>query len=441
MGFNQIILHINELVWGWPLLIFILGVSILTTLALGGIQITQFIASWKCTLFAKTSKLEGDLTPMQAFLNVLSTGIGNGSLAGIATAIHVGGPGAALWIFIFGILSMALRFAEVFLSLDFKPIKQEHSTIGGPMIYLARLPFGRLIASCFTLFLLFFGLSNGNAMQANSISIGLTHILAIKPLYIALTLLVLILYIMAGGAQRIARVSDMLVPIKVGLFFSTAFIILGYHWHGIGTALLLIINEAFCLKAVAGGAIGYSMQQALRYGVARTINATEVGLGTAGVLFAGTAAKDPYENSLMSMVSAFISANLICFVIALLILVTGVWDQGQTSLRLTIAAYETVFGQVGGWIVTLLSITFGMGVLVAYGYITRSCWLYLTNGRFERLFECIFCGVTFFGALAGIDIIWNLADLANAGLLITNLLGIVYYLPYLNKRIKSFVSI
>lgn len=437
MDLNTIIMTINHILWGWPLLIFVMVISIATTLMLGFVQFRKFFEAWRLTLFAGPSELIGDMTPFQAFINALSTSVGNGSIAGIATAVHMGGPGAAVWIFVFGLLSMALRFAEVYLSIDFAPIRQLHGTIGGPMIYLKQLPGGTLLSYGFAFFLFFLALSSGNAMQANSISIGFVRILPVSSFLIAAILLVFIGYVMAGGAQRIVKVSDMIVPFKVGLFFITAIIILLFHWQSLAHAFYLMFFGAFHPQALFGGAAGFMIQKAMRYGIVRSVNATEAGIGTAGVLFGGTASKEPYANGLMSMISVFISANLVCFIVALMIIASGVWNNGQTSLDLTISAYETVFGTLGGWIVTLLSVSFGMGVLVAYGYVARSCWLFLTGGKFQRVFEILFCSVTFLGAIAEVELVWNAADLANAGLLITNLLGILYFLPYLRRKMTG----
>ncbi|MEX0939843.1 MAG: amino acid carrier protein [Candidatus Babeliales bacterium] len=435
MILNDIFMTINHAIWGWPLLIFVVGVSIVATVSLNFVQITQFVKAWKLMLFPSEGAAIGDMTPFEALVNALSTSIGNGSIAGIATAIYQGGPGAAFWIFVFGILSMSIRYAEVFLSTFFKPLTEAGNTIGGPMIYLQRVPGGKVLSYFFAFFLLFLGLSSGNAMQANSIRIGFGRILNTEPLVVAIFLLLFIAYVMAGGAKRIVQVSEKIVPIKVGLFFISALIVLIYHAPSLLHAIKLIFIGAFYPKALAGGVSGFLVQHALRYGIVRSVNATEAGLGTAAVLFGGTGATDPKNNGIMSMVSVFISANLVCFMVALMIIVSGVWDNGQTSLDLTISAYETVFGAFGGWVVTLLSVSFGMGVLVTYGYIARSCWLFLTNGKFEIVFKILFCTVTFLGALAQVEAVWNAADLANAGLLIVNLFGIAWLLPTVRREL------
>lgn len=436
MLLNDLILFINHLVWGWPLLIYIMAITIAATCAFNFIQIRKFIEAWRLMLFQEGPVDEGDMTPLQAFFNALSSAVGNGSIAGIATAIYAGGPGAAFWIFVFGLLSMALRFAEVFLSNYFPAISTPIGTIGGPMIYLQKVPGGRFLASGFAFFLLFLGLTSGSAMQANSIRLGFTRIFGLAPLVTAFILLFFIAYVIAGGAKRIVKVSDAITPIKVGVFFLSAFIILFYHWQALLPAFKLIWQGAFDPKALAGGAAGYMIQSAMRYGIVRSVNATEAGLGTAGVLFGGTGSKEPMKNGIMSMLGVFISANLVCFMVALMIIASGVWNNGQTSLDLTISAYETVFGDpFGGWLVTFLAVSFGMGVMVTYSYVARSCWLFLTSGRYENIFKILFCFVVFMGAIATVEVVWNAVDLVNAGLLITNLFGIAYFLPFIRRKL------
>lgn len=431
----HIVSTINNFIWGWPLLLYVVIISLVLTIGLNFLQFRTFFTAWKYMLFPATKTAQGDMSPFSAFVNALNTGLGNGSLAGIATAIYSGGPGAAFWIFVFGFLSMVIRFSEVFLSNFYEPISEVGGTIGGPMIYLQRVPAGRILSYIFAFFLLFLGLSSGNAMQANSISLGFVRILSISPWLVASVLLLFITYVIMGGAKRIVEVSEAIVPLKVGLFFITATIILIYHADKFPEAMRLIFYGAFYPKALVGAASGLLIQHAMRYGIVLSVNATEAGLGTAAVLFGGTGSREPMKNGIMSMLGVFISANLVCFMIALMIIMSGVWNNGQLSIDLTISAYETVFGIVGGWLVTLLSVSFGMGVLVTYGYIARSCWLFLTNGRFEYVFSMLFCGITFLGAIVQVDVVWSFVELANAGLLIVNLFGIVWLLPTIRREV------
>ncbi len=437
MNIVQIMHEITEWLLGWPLMFYVLGAGIICTLALRGLQFTHFIRAWKVTLFPDRKKTEkkGDMTPTQAFINTLSANLGNGSLAGMATAVYSGGPGAALWAVIIGFLLMSVRFSEVYLSTLYGQ-RVTKSALGGPMLYLKDVLGGRFLSYLYGVCVLFFGLTVGNAIQANSIRLSIETTWGINQFLITAVLLFFVAYIVFGGAPRIIKASDRIVPIKVGLFFTSSFIVLLYHYDALFDALILVCKSAFQPVAVAGGVIGFSVQQAMRYGIERSIMATESGLGTAAILFGFTGSKDPMASGLMGMLSTFIS-TIVCFLVALCIIASGVWTSGATSTALTIASYNTVFGHYGGWIVSFLSISFGIGVLVTFAYITRAAWLFLTNGRFVWVSTFLYCLFTVFGALVKVDIIWQLAAIANGFLLFINLFGVIYLVPVMKKSLKK----
>jgi AGCS family alanine or glycine:cation symporter len=436
MNLNEMLIHAGQKVWGWPLILYVLFASIIVTLALGFVQFRYFAESWRLVLFPeKTTAKHGELTPFQAFLNALSVGIGNGSLAGMATAIYSGGPGAAFWVFVLGLLSMSLRFAEVYLSISFPGTK---TSLGGPFVYLSKVPGGYILPWVYAFFCMMLGFVVGNGMQSNSIRLGVERMTGAPTWLIAVILYAFMVYVMLGGANRMIKISDAIVPVKVSLFFVAMIIALAYHYASIFPALRLIWLSAFNPSAIAGGALGFSMQEAMRYGFARSINASESGLGTAGILFGATQNQHPVKNGIMGMLSNFISANLVCFSLMLLIVASGVWNSGLTSTPLTSAAFETVFGSLGGWMVTFLAITFGLGLLVSYAFITRACWLFLTRGRYEKVYSVLFSLMTFFGAQSEVAIIWNSVDLINAGLLAMNLYGILWLLPHVRKGLEAY---
>lgn len=440
MYINDVIVFLNDIVWGWPLIIFIIGSAVIATLYLSGVQFRYFFHAWKLVLFPDDGPRTetSEMSSFQAFLNALSASLGNGSIAGIATAVYAGGPGVALWVFVIGLLTMATRFAEVYLSSRFATQSALGSALGGPMIYLRQVPGGKFLPTAYAFFCFLLSLSSGNAMQANSIRVGITHILPVSKELVSLILFLFILYVMLGGATRIIKVSDRIVPIKVGVFFLSSFFILLYHFKSIVPALKIIFQAAFTPQALAGVVTGLSVQHAIRFGIARGLNASEAGLGTAGIFYGGAGSKEPVKDGIQSMISAFISANLVCFSLALIIVATGAWNNGLTSTALTSSAYETVFGVFGGWLVVFLSVSFGMGTVVSYAYIARACWIYLTKGRYMQLFTAIFCLVTLFGSLARVDIVWNATDLVNAGLLCSNLIGVLYLLPLIRKGLMEY---
>ncbi len=438
MSLNDIVNQLNDLVWGWPSIIFVIAVSALCTLAFRVIQVRTFVRMWKDTLFPKDAgKHTGDISPMQAFLSTLSSSLGNGAIAGVAVAIATGGPGAALWMLILGIGLMAVRFAEVYLSLSKSfSSKQTNSVLGGPMIYLQQVIGGRYLAYVYGLTCFIFGLVGGNAAQANSISLSFVTAWGLPTIVSALLLTIFVAYILFGGAVRIARVSAMIVPVKVVVFFAAAGAVLIYHAGAIVGALELIVASGLSSQALAGGVIGFSLQQALRSGILGITFATEAGLGTSAILFGCSGGDKPFQSGLMAMLSTFIS-TCVCFIVALCIVASGVWQSGATSTALTIAAFDTVFGSFGGWIVSFLSASFGIGVLVTYAYITRAAWLYLTNGRYQFAFVVMYCVVAFLGALVKVDVVWNSVNVIMAVMLFINLFGIAYLTPRIARELRE----
>lgn len=439
-GLNAGVKYIDDVLWGWPLLVFVIVAGIILTLALGFVQFRYFFQCWKYVFSPEKDgkQTENYITPFQAFLNTLSVSIGNGSAAGMATAVAGGGPGAGLWIFILGFLYMVIRYAEIFVSMEYHEITPTGAVRGGPMVYLKKLPAGNALAYIYAFFCLLLAFVMGNAIQCNSITVGMERLTGLPTYIIAFALFGLLLYIMFGGAMRIIKVSDTIVPIKVGLFFTATIILLAYHYQSLWPALKLIFVSAFSAKALAGGAAGFSVQQALRFGMSRSLNATEAGLGTAGVLFGSTRGKEAVENSLMAMASTFISSHLVCFMLIWAFVASGVWDSKLISTAMTMAAYETVFGTFGSIVVGFLTVSFGLGVLVAYAYIGRECWLYVTGGRFTMGYTILYCLMALGGSLARVELVWNSTGIINAALVIINLCALLYLLPGIRKGLLAW---
>jgi len=433
--------HLADVILGWPLIIYVICIGIICTVLFRFIQIRYFAKAWQWTL--KPSKAEmttathADMSPLQAFINTLNISVGNGSLAGMATAVYSGGPGAALWVVIISILLMAVRYAEVYLASYFAAKKPGHYGIGGPMLYLRSAIGGKYLAYAYAFLCALFGFAMASIMQSNSIRLTVERTWHIPPYLIGALLMIFLGYVVIGGAQRVVAISEKLVPIKVGVFFVSSFIILIYHFREIVPALKLIITSGLSSQAILGGVAGYTVQQAMRFGMVRSINATESGLGTAAIFFGGTKSTTPVKDSIMTMLSTFVSM-CVCFLVALCIVASGVWNNGLQSTALTSSAYETVFGSIGQWIVTFLSITFGVGVMVSYVYITRESWLTVTGGRFVALFGVLYAASAFAGALMDVGLVWAIADWINGGLLLINLFGILCLLPLILAGLREF---
>ncbi len=431
---------ICQVLWGWPLILFFLFVGLLSTLMLNFVQFKYFLKSWQLIIAPQEQEksAEAEMSPLQAFLNALSTSIGNGSLAGIATAVFSGGPGAVFWIFMLGFFSLPIRFCEVYLSNAFKEDKEESALSVGPMVYLKKVPGGFILPTIYAFFALLLSFAGGNAAQSNSMRLSIQSVAKVPTLAVGIAIFLFMAYIFMGGAQRVIKISEKIVPLKVGLFFFSAIVLIAYHWSSLGNAIHIIVTHAFSLNAIKGAIIGKTIQEAMRFGMARAINATEAGLGVAGIFFGSTGSKTPVNDGIMSMATVFISNYLVSFVVGLILVASGVWDSGLTSTALTVAAYETAFGSLGSWMVALLTLIFGAGVLVAYGFVGRECWIYLTKGRYVTLYNVLYTFVALLGAVADVQLVWSSVDIANAGLLFINLYAIVLLLPTIRKGLKAY---
>ncbi len=422
---------------GTLLILYAVGISAVCTIAFRFIQFRSLIDSFKAVFLpAKVKAKTGQMSPFQAFINTLSTNLGNGSVVGAATAVVAGGPGSGIWVLIVSILLMAVRFAEVYASTWFGMKSKKDAVLGGPMLYLTQVPGGAFLSMLYGVCCLLFGLTVGNAMQIHSISYAITTTWGIDSYIIAGFITLFMAYILLGGAERIVAVSDAIVPVKVIVFFGSSLILIGYHSGVLYDALQLMLESAFQPQAFVGGIVGFSVMQAVQAGMNLSVTATESGLGTAAILFGYTGSTDPLRSGLMGMVSTLIS-SLVCFLVSLCIVISGVWNSGLASSALTISAFNTVFGQWGGFLVSFLSISFGAGVVVAYAYITRAAWFSVTGGRFENAFMLVYTIAAFLGAIVDPSIVWGAVTIINGILLTINLTGLLLLTPRLSGYVKE----
>lgn len=429
----------KEILLGWPTIIYVLVAVVFLTVTLRFIQIRHFIDSCKFTLFPQSSGTAGDMTPFQAFINSLSASLGNGSIGGVAVAIYAGGPGAALWMLILGLLLMVARYSEIFLTTYFGSQVIGGALLGGPMVYLKKVSGGRFLAYFYAVICIFFGLIGGCAIQTNTMALSIATTWGIPTYVNALIFSALVAYIVCGGAHRIVRVSTAIVPVKVAIFFISSVIVLWYYHASLVPALILITKSAFSSSAVTGGLTGFTVLHAMRSGIGTIVFASEAGLGTAAIVYGGSVSKHPIQDSMSSMLGVFIS-TIVCFCLALMIVASGMWQNDLSSTALTVATFNTVFGQYGGWVVSFLSVSFGLGVLVTYAYITRAVWLYVTGGRGQMLFTIIYCLVAGAGSLGSVALLWKLADIVNVLLLGVNLFALLSLSPMIKRQLALFES-
>jgi AGCS family alanine or glycine:cation symporter len=440
-GIQNSFIKTVEMILGWPFIIYVVVISLICTFVCNFAQFRYLFRAIKITFFYDktviTKPKQADLNPFQAFLGALNASIGNGTIAGIATAIYNGGPGAAFWIFAASFILMILRFCEVYLSSYFSAQAPIGTTIGGPMLYLKSIT--KWLPNIYAILFICFGFVVANAMQSNSIWISFQKTTGFKnaTVYISIILCLFVAYILIGGSERVAKASEAIVPFKVGLFFLSTIIVLLYHYKAIIPSLLLIIESAFHPNALTAGALGIGIQYAMRSGLSQTLVATESGLGSAAILFGSTGSTKPIKDALMGMLSSLIS-SAVCIMVALCIVVTGAWETFFKSTELTSHAFETVFGNLGNWIVMILSVSFGLGVLATYCYITSEAWLFLTKKRYLKLFGILYCITAFIGPLLAVEKVFFLVEISTDSLILINLFGILVLLPIVRKGLIEF---
>lgn len=445
MDFSSIIIALAKNVWSLPLLVAIFAASIFVSLQLQFVQFRYFFSSI-AMLFASghdehvSAKKPDELTAFQAFINTLGANIGNGSLGGIPVALCTGGPGAIFWLIVMSTFAVALRYAEVYLGMAFIGKHRFGSAKGGPMLYLSLLPFGWVLSYAFALFCLGYAIFGGNIIQCNTVGLALQKTWGIDPYWTAFFVLAFIVYILIGGSQRVVKYLDMLVPFKVALFIGSSFLVLAYNYQAIPHSFYLIFDGAFNPQAFIGGTFGYALQSVMTVGLKRSILIHEAGLGTAAVAFGSTTGEFAVKDSILSMLSVYINTHVICLMIGLTLLSTGVWNNGETSSALMISAYETVFGSFGGWIISFLTINFGISVLVSYAYLGKVCWNFLTGGKFMYVFPVVYAAAAFFGTFMKVGLVWDLADIVNGGLLILNIVGLLWFVATIRKGLRDYES-
>lgn len=439
MTFSAIIKIIEQQVWGLPSLIFIFGVAVYVTLQLQFVQL-RYLKQAISLIFTPNSQKDTSkesITPLSAFINTLGGNIGNGSLAGIGVALYAGGPGSIIWLLVLATFSAALRYAEVFLSAYFVS-QVENSSTYGPIAYIRILPGGKFWSYLVTFFTLCFVFTAGGLAQSHAVGMAVKESLGISQLATGLVVLVFMGYIFLGGSQRIVAVLDKMVPFKVFLFLITALCILVYHYQAIPHALYLMLYSSFNPQAFLGGSFAFALQNTMAVGFQQGVFASEAGLGTAAVVFGATKGKDPVRSGILAMLGVFINVHVICFLVALSLIVSGVWNNGLTSSALVVAAYETVFGKFGGWLVLVLVINFAMSVSVAAAFNGKRCWDYLFGRKFNYLFSIVFSICSFCGAWMHVDIVWSLNNIINALLMILNLFGLLYSVKLMKKELNNY---
>jgi len=427
--FERYIRFLGSIVWGPQMAILLLGVGLFLTIRLRFVQLRRFGLSFRLLLgqkdFGESEKeRRGDITPFQALTTSLAAVIGNGNIAGVCTAIAMGGPGAVFWMWLSALFGMATKLVEAVLGQKYKKVTPDGTVVGGPMYYIKEglgLPW---LAGIFAFFMGCKPLFSTTTIQSNSIAIALKTQLGLDPWISGLGLAILTWLVIIGGIKSIAKVTKFISPFMVFLYIFGAFFTVIIFASHIPHAFSLIFVGAFKPSAITGGVAGMTIARAIRYGLARGAYSNEAGTGTAGVFHATARTSEPVRQGLIASLDVFIDTLLICTLTALSVLVTGVWTEG-TSTGMTAAAFNAALPRFGGLIVAASSFLFGYSSLIAVPYYGEISFSYLLGGWIKRPFRWIFCFVIFIGAVLEVEVAWSIGDVFNGMMAFTNLIGLV----------------
>jgi len=403
------------------IVVILLGTGLFLTVRTRVVQIRRFGDSCRVA-FVRRGRGAGALTPFQAFMTSLAASIGTGNIAGVATAIVSGGPGALFWIWVYGFVAMAIKFAEAVLGVTFRGSRGE-TILSGPMYYLRDGLRSPALAWIFAFVAAIAALTTTPFTQPNSMALVLDTAVGIPRLVSGVVIAVLTWLVIIGGIKSIGRVAEKLSPLKVGLYLIGGTIVIVSNAGRIPAVLSLIVERAFSMQAAAGGTLGILV--AMRYGIARGIYANEAGYGTAAVAY-GTAQSDrPVQQGLNAVMEVFIVSFVTSTISAMTILLTGVWQSGLTSTAAVGAAFNTVMPTAGGWIVAFCTFLFGYTTLIGWAYYGEQFFEYILGRRVTLPYRWIYCLLIPFGAVSRVEVVWAWGDLMNALQIFPNLIGVI----------------
>ena len=425
--------EINNIVWGPIMLTLLIGTGLFLSVKTGFLQFRKFGYMMKHTLLGVFSKNQHEkdnagVSPFQAVATAMAGTIGTGSIAGLATAIVSGGPGAVFWMWVSALLGMITKYSEILLSIKFREKNDEGRWVGGPMYYIKNGLKLKWLAVLFAIFAMIACLGTGNATQSNSIAVALDSTVGIEPWITGIVLTVIVAAVILGGMKRISSVNEKLVPIMAIFYVICAVIALILKIDKIPAAFALIFKEAFNFKAAAGGVAGYGIMLAMHYGFSRGVFSNEAGLGSAPIAHAASSTKSPVKQGLWGMFEVFFTTIVICTASALIILTTDIWSTGQfQGAALSIASFNAIIPGVGGIVVTLSTIFFALSTILGWAYYGEVCMEFLSRNSKKAVlvYRCIYVAFVFIGTIGSLDVIWSISETMNGLMAIPNLIGII----------------
>ncbi|MPQ43118.1 alanine/glycine:cation symporter family protein [Clostridium tarantellae] len=429
---EKILIQINNIVWGAPLLILLVGTGVYLTIRLNLLQIFKLPLALKY-VFGKDdetddSNAEGDVSSFGALCTALSATIGTGNIVGVATAIKAGGPGALFWMWIAAFFGMATKYAEGVLAIKYREVDENGEMAGGPMYYIKNGLGLNWLAKLFAIFgigVAFFGI--GTFGQVKSITDAATLSFNVPVVVTTVIVTILVALVTLGGIKRISSVSEKVVPFMAGIYTLGVILVIVCNFTAIPKTIALIIESAFNPKAALGGAVGISIITVMQRGIGRGVFSNEAGLGSAPIAAAAAKTKSPVKQGLISMTGTFFDTILICTMTGLVIVITGTYMGPLEGAAVTTAAFEKgiPFAIIGKYIVNIGLIFFAFTTILGWNYYGERCMEYLAGVKAIIPYRIVYILLVAVGPFLPLETIFIIADIVNGLMAIPNLIGII----------------
>ena len=429
---NDLVLTIQHYLSDYVLIIALLGGGIWFTFKLGFIQVRGFGEGMRRTfggLFSKKGNADKDgMSSFQALATAIAAQVGTGNIAGAATALAIGGPGAIFWMWIAAFLGMATIFGEAVLAQKYKQVGPDGEITGGPVYYIRAAfkgTFGKVLAGIFAVLIILALGFMGNAVQSNSIAAAFHTAFGVPQAAVGVVVALIALFVFVGGMQRIAKVTETIVPIMAAFYILGALIVIIYNYKNIPYAFQAIVVGAFNPSAVSGGAVGATLKLALTKGVARGLFSNEAGMGSTPHAHAVAKVDHPVEQGFVAMIGVFIDTFIVLNLTAFVIITTKSIPSGKTGAELSQYAFSTLYGKGGDIFIAICMFFFAFSTIIGWYFFGQANIKYLFGPKAVKVYSVLVAVCVVLGSLAQVDLVWNMADCFNSMMVIPNFIGLI----------------
>lgn len=433
---------LNNLVWGPYMIALLVGTGIFLTVRLGFIQVVDFKIIMKNTvgkMFRKSDGVDGDLTSGQAGLTAIAAVVGTGNIAGVATAIAIGGPGAVFWMWISAFFGMATKFSEIALGVKYREKKEDGSIAGGAMYYLDKGLHSKFLSYFFCVMVIITYFIMGAVVDTNSVALSVQEQWGIKPVITGVVLAAMTGVVILGGIKRMGQVCEFLTPFMGGLYILTGIMVLALNIDKVPGAFELIFKSAFKPVAATGGFAGAALGQIIKIGFARGLFSNEAGMGSSPIIHSSAQVNHPVEQAIWGVAEVFIDTTLICTITAITIIISGEWTTDISGVALTMRAFNTTLpGNIGSYVVLGSALLFGYSCLISVNYYCERAGEYLFGQKCIKPIRYLWIVFIVIGSMGGLEFVWSLADTANGLMAIPNLIGLIFLSGTVVKLKKEY---